>query len=418
MSRKLDPLLIRARLLALAEGNRARIDESAQRLKSDIRRLIDERNSEKRLHRGRELRLLPLAFDLLTDRNGVHNPSPLDPENLPAKFCPIGLRHEGAIPAWMMRGYELLGSFDVEARRLVENLAGHLENARTGRVGSTPVGKGVDLDGVPLEEAYLHAIWLWSNGERDKEDLRREYLDVTSVESGVANVWWAILEFTDRLVSDEEFEQFPETSMWDAVLLGLLIGEPDFSPSDFGLEVPLWDERKAFLWASMPHERDEKYRRVWARLSRVSQFLERRYSQVKAGGDGLDGLIIALMAALGPPEADSVNGIGSAVTVVQPMSLASASNSQGPDLEALQATTPPLDRHSGQWVKAARAAELDGVVTKTLNLYRQAGFGGKSKDAFFGVDKDGRIWRRQGTEKSGVWYFLPALCHKRRLKTG
>lgn len=70
---------------------------------------------------------------------------------------------------------------------------------------------------------------------------------------------------------------------------------------------------------------------------------------------------------------------------------------------------PPFDAESGQWVKAAKAAELKGVTVATLKTYR--GWPAwTSPDKMSGIDLYGRKWRRpKPSDKSHPWYYVPSL---------
>ncbi len=76
-------------------------------------------------------------------------------------------------------------------------------------------------------------------------------------------------------------------------------------------------------------------------------------------------------------------------------------------VDELEQATPKLDRENGKWVKNKRAAELEGLEIGTLSDYRVPGE--KTDDQMFGRDKDGRIWRREGTPKSHPWYLRDSL---------
>ena len=73
----------------------------------------------------------------------------------------------------------------------------------------------------------------------------------------------------------------------------------------------------------------------------------------------------------------------------------------------LEKATPPLDKDSGKWVRNKRAAEIDGLETRTLSAYRRLGI--KNADRSLGRDPDRRIWRREGTPGSHPWYLRSSL---------
>ncbi len=76
-------------------------------------------------------------------------------------------------------------------------------------------------------------------------------------------------------------------------------------------------------------------------------------------------------------------------------------------IDKLESKTPPLDRDSGKWIKNKRAADLEGIETRTLADYRTQGI--KTADGNLGRDKDGRVWRRKGTPRSHPWYLRSTL---------
>ena len=80
------------------------------------------------------------------------------------------------------------------------------------------------------------------------------------------------------------------------------------------------------------------------------------------------------------------------------------------EIGALEKNTPPLDRHSTKWVSNKRAAGIDGVETRTLADYRLQGV--KNAAGSLGRDKDGRVWRREGTPHSHPWYLRSTLSAK------
>jgi hypothetical protein len=80
------------------------------------------------------------------------------------------------------------------------------------------------------------------------------------------------------------------------------------------------------------------------------------------------------------------------------------------EIGILTNSAPPLDRTSGAWVSNKRAAEIDGVETRTLADYRVRGI--KDAGGNLGRDKDGRVWRREGTSRSHPWYLRSTLRAK------
>ena len=79
-------------------------------------------------------------------------------------------------------------------------------------------------------------------------------------------------------------------------------------------------------------------------------------------------------------------------------------------IEELEQKTPVLDRDDGQWVTNKVAANIENLKTPTLTQYRHAGISNKGKT--LGKDKDGRVWRRNGTPHSHPWYLRSTLVRK------
>jgi predicted DNA-binding transcriptional regulator AlpA len=77
------------------------------------------------------------------------------------------------------------------------------------------------------------------------------------------------------------------------------------------------------------------------------------------------------------------------------------------DIAALEASTPPLDEESGKWVTNKEAAVIDAIEVRSLAVYRSNG--AQTSDRMFGVDSDGRIWRRARTPGSHPWYLRSSL---------
>lgn len=78
------------------------------------------------------------------------------------------------------------------------------------------------------------------------------------------------------------------------------------------------------------------------------------------------------------------------------------------ELEEMDRNTPVLDTGSIKWIAARKEnQEKLGYPTNTLATYRLKSSGGRQLSPYFGVDKDGRRWRRENekTEKSTVYYF-------------
>ena len=81
------------------------------------------------------------------------------------------------------------------------------------------------------------------------------------------------------------------------------------------------------------------------------------------------------------------------------------------NLAETEAKTPALDIESVDWIAARKENENKfGLKIRTLSKYRTERQGGMvSSDKMFGIDRDDRIWRRKGTEKSQVYYLVSSL---------
>jgi hypothetical protein len=78
------------------------------------------------------------------------------------------------------------------------------------------------------------------------------------------------------------------------------------------------------------------------------------------------------------------------------------------ELVEMERNTPALDTGSINWIAARKKNQKKlGYPTNTLATYRLKSSGGRQLSPYFGVDKDGRRWRRQPdkTEESTVYYF-------------
>ncbi|MGO8691869.1 MAG: hypothetical protein ACLQLG_19780 [Thermoguttaceae bacterium] len=119
-----------------------------------------------------------------------------------------------------------------------------------------------------------------------------------------------------------------------------------------------------------------------------------------------------LKGALAPPAPDQANGnAGSTPPTAKPeQGEGNDKAAADKEISELESKTPPLDRGSGKWVNNKRAADLEGVGTRTLADYRTQGI--KNTAGTFGRDKDGRIWRREGTPRSHPWYLRLTLRAK------
>jgi len=80
------------------------------------------------------------------------------------------------------------------------------------------------------------------------------------------------------------------------------------------------------------------------------------------------------------------------------------------NLADIEAETPELDTESGDWIAARKENQENfGVLISSLKKYRLKAEGGRKLNEYFGVDRDGRKWRRKGTPASTVYYLKSSL---------
>lgn len=77
------------------------------------------------------------------------------------------------------------------------------------------------------------------------------------------------------------------------------------------------------------------------------------------------------------------------------------------DIDQMEKVAPALNKRSEVWISNAEAAKREKVTTASLKTYRNGGT--QTNDKMFGIDKDGRIWRRSGTVRSHPWYLVRTL---------
>ena len=81
-------------------------------------------------------------------------------------------------------------------------------------------------------------------------------------------------------------------------------------------------------------------------------------------------------------------------------------------IEEIERNTPKLDTQSMEWIAARKENEEKlGYPTSTLSKYRLESLGGRQLSEYFGIDKDGRRWRRAEnmTQGSTVYYYANDL---------
>ena len=88
-----------------------------------------------------------------------------------------------------------------------------------------------------------------------------------------------------------------------------------------------------------------------------------------------------------------------------------ADNETSESIAAIEKKTPALDPESIDWIHARKKnLKILGLPLKTLREYRTPSKGGRSNSSeTFGIDAFGRIWRRQGTPSSSVYYLRSSL---------
>ena len=71
---------------------------------------------------------------------------------------------------------------------------------------------------------------------------------------------------------------------------------------------------------------------------------------------------------------------------------------------------PTLDKDSADWIPNKAAAKTEGLEVRSLSTYRKKSQAIRvNADKTCGIDKDGRMWRRAGTDDSHPWYYKPSL---------
>ena len=80
-------------------------------------------------------------------------------------------------------------------------------------------------------------------------------------------------------------------------------------------------------------------------------------------------------------------------------------------LEQIESETPALNKESIEWIAAKKENEKNlKLPIKTLREYRSPSKGGRTLPCkMYGIDRDGRKWRRQGTPNSRVYYLASSL---------
>ena len=80
-------------------------------------------------------------------------------------------------------------------------------------------------------------------------------------------------------------------------------------------------------------------------------------------------------------------------------------------IEKTERKTPDLDPKSVDWIRSEEKNEkILGLTVETLRKYRTKKSGGRTLPCeMFGIDRDGRIWRRSGTRRSRVFYYRASL---------
>ncbi len=165
------------------------------------------------------------------------------------------------------------------------------------------------------------------------------------------------------------------------------------------------------LYTKHPHL-DEHHQADWATLSSDDDKELRQH--VKR-------VIRAWLRQLEPDEKrltrlgdEPANQAAEAESHQEPATTADASHDASHDansIEDWERETPRLDTQSVEWVAARQENQKKlGLPIETMRNYRAASKGGrKTPGNMFGIDRDGRRWRRQGTPGSTVYYYVPSL---------
>lgn len=137
-------------------------------------------------------------------------------------------------------------------------------------------------------------------------------------------------------------------------------------------------------------------------LGRARRFVERAIREANSGRNGKAG-------------GQSGASAGSAETSEQRMDDGTepAEPTQA-DIETLEQETRPLDRDSGEWMKAA-SDEMQNVYRyKHTSLRDARKKGRKTQSSAFGIDSQNRYWRRDPDHGKTVWYLKATVKPNQR----
>lgn len=79
------------------------------------------------------------------------------------------------------------------------------------------------------------------------------------------------------------------------------------------------------------------------------------------------------------------------------------------ELQRIEKDIPPLDTDSAEWLDQSQAKGQDNVSLDSLKTERSRPVGRRNLDGTFGVDKAGRVWRKESSSSKKVWYYKPRL---------
>jgi len=85
-------------------------------------------------------------------------------------------------------------------------------------------------------------------------------------------------------------------------------------------------------------------------------------------------------------------------------------NGQG-DIDSIEKEYPALDVHSSEWIHGTQVKKVDGLLPSSLKSMRHHEFAQKNKAGTFGIDKAGRVWRKESASAKKVYYLRCKLLN-------
>ncbi len=299
---------LRAELRGLLLRHRDKARGAAERITKRIHEFVAEHNSKKRKGVEETVKLLPLAREIVLDRDSLEDDSGMrvDPQNPPARFEVIGWAADRPVPHWMKRAYEAVGRWDNQVNSVLWNLVGHLKNATQGRIGSYSVPYRVNLTKTSAEDAYVFAQRvLWATGKLTPAQVRAE-LDPEQVINACATPWFALAEMLEDVIYAPSDLRRTDGAWWDVALLFVVADDPSFDPSSIGLDpCPPWsaeadrygfpNDREGLLSYCVGYEEHglEIRNRNLGRLMRQVERAAEHFRQTVSSAPSTDGRVAA-----------------------------------------------------------------------------------------------------------------------------